>query len=102
MTLLSEISLKRAALTAMAAFALSACATADTTSPAAADTVVEADAAVKTAEGDDVVCKRQAVVGSKFTRKICATREDWAETERNSREATELLQRSSRPVGSGN
>ena len=50
---------------------------------------------------DGLVCKKEAVVGSKMPTKVCLTAEEWAERTRASREAMQNAQRVSKPL-SGN
>lgn len=87
-------------LSAAVALGLAGCATTDTaatTAPAAeastavakTDTTKVADAA----EGDaKVTCKYEAVVGSKFKKKICGTVADWERMEEASRQSTRNMQ----------
>ena len=64
---------------------------------AEAATTEDADAAAKEeAYQSEVICKRQTIVGSKFKKKICATRKQWALERERSRERTSTLQRRSR------
>ena len=41
----------------------------------------------------DLICKRQAVIGTKFKKKMCATQEQWDELAERSRTATGDIQR---------
>jgi uncharacterized lipoprotein YmbA len=63
---------------------------------AVADELSATNNVSKSADGK-LVCKRQAVVGSKFKRKICATAAQWAASEAESRRATGNIQRSAGP-----
>ncbi len=42
---------------------------------------------------DKVICKRTAVIGSKFKKKICATQEEWETLRAQSAEETRSMQR---------
>lgn len=98
-TLLSLASLKRSACLVGIAFALSACATTETTTMTETTAVKTADVAVmaeetKTAEADDdMVCKKTTVVGSKFNKRVCATRAEWAARAEADRLAAQNMQR---------
>lgn len=50
----------------------------------------------KSADGE-MVCKRQAVVGSNFKRKICMTQTQWEQMATESRSTTEGIQRRKGP-----
>ncbi|MEM1196586.1 MAG: hypothetical protein AAGH57_10820 [Pseudomonadota bacterium] len=42
---------------------------------------------------DEIICRREAVVGSKFKKKICATRAEWQTLAERSRDTTQQFQR---------
>lgn len=42
---------------------------------------------------NEVVCRRTQVIGSRFTRRVCATRKEWADLAKRSRETTGEIQR---------
>lgn len=50
----------------------------------------------KSADGE-MVCKRQAVVGSNFKRKICMTQDQWDQSAAESRATTDGIQRRKGP-----
>lgn len=52
---------------------------------------------VAKSEDGNVICKREAVVGSNFKRKVCATAEQWKAMEESSRATTADIQRSAGP-----
>ena len=98
----SVLTLKRTASLTVALFALSACATTNTTTANAtadAKTEVAGEMATKTAENNsgDMICKRQTVVGSNFKKKICATQAEWDARAEADRKATQNLQRAKAP-----
>jgi len=57
----------------------------------------KADASVKAAkkaDEDKIICRRTAVVGSKFKKRICGTKKEWAEMARRGQDnALEFQQR---------
>ncbi|MEL7188020.1 MAG: hypothetical protein AAGK17_00590 [Pseudomonadota bacterium] len=56
--------------------------------------VVEAAADAEEANDDNkVVCRRTAVVGSRFTKRRCATKKEWRELTRDAKEKTDAMQR---------
>ena len=73
-----------------------------TEATAAAMSAEEKAAAEEEAYENEVVCKRTAIVGSKFKKKICATRKQWALERERSRQETSNLQRRSRGFEPGN
>ena len=82
------------AFCAVAMLGLSACATsAPSTQTASAAVAVASKTAPSTttasAEGEEEqICKRTAIVGSKFKRKICGTKEHWNNVAAASRQQT--------------
>lgn len=76
--------------------------------PAASDAPVspEADAAETAApaaqqqaavdDDDKVICRRTAIVGSRFKKRLCGTKKEWEEMRSRSRDATAGMQRSGR------
>ncbi|MFL0355583.1 hypothetical protein ACI5KX_03805 [Erythrobacter sp. GH1-10] len=51
-------------------------------------------AARKEVDDDDkIICRRTAVIGSKFKKRICATKEEWETLANQSRDATMRAQR---------
>ena len=60
--------------------------------------VADSEAEPTTAELDpnETICRREAVAGSNFKRRVCATRAQWEATARASRDATETIQRRNR------
>ena len=53
------------------------------------------DKAGKTRDPNEVVCEKQSIVGSRLaTRRVCATRAEWAEKRRLDRDAIDQGQRS--------
>lgn len=44
-------------------------------------------------DGDEMVCRRTVVTGSKFTRRVCATRREWTILADRSRDAAQEIQR---------
>jgi len=85
-----------------ASFVLIACSTTtDTTSVATTQTVTAENPLVtktvsETASAvvsDEKICKRQKVVGSNFTKKICATIEQWEASKELSQKTTGDIQR---------
>lgn len=85
-----------------AMLSLGACATAPKAEQAAAmpekETVVEStkQASVES-DSETLICKRQAVVGSKFHRKVCATAKQWKVSAEKARLATSTIQGSKGP-----
>ena len=61
-----------------------------------ADQLSSTNTSSKSADGE-MICKRQSVVGSNFKRKICATADEWAQSERASRDTVADIQRSAGP-----
>ena len=59
---------------------------------AIAEKLTQTRTTVKSADGK-MICKRQAVVGSNFKRKICATAEQWEASAEESRRTTGDIQR---------
>lgn len=41
---------------------------------------------------DEIICRREAVIGSKFKKRICATRKEWQTLAERSRDTTQELQ----------
>jgi len=110
--MLKQYSLKLT-LCAGAMFILSACATTVDTAPElatadkAAAAVVEAPApapveSTTAVASDEMVCKRQAVVGSNFKRKVCMTSQQWQDLENQSRQTTGDIQRRGGAPGTTN
>ena len=98
-------------LSASALLGLSACATPATqtaSAPAAttsAKTTAMTDAPTETASAEDssrLVCKREAVVGSKFKKKICATQDVWDARAESDRKTAGDIQRGGRAPGVSN
>lgn len=98
-TVLSTLTLKRAACLTAAMIALSACATTETsTMDATPVATAPTEATTKTAEADDrMICKKTTVVGSKFNKRVCATAAQWEARAAVDREATENIQRAKAP-----
>ncbi|MEM1196587.1 MAG: hypothetical protein AAGH57_10825 [Pseudomonadota bacterium] len=67
-----------------------------TTGPAPADEPVKEEA--KKNDPDEIICRREAVVGSKFKKKICATRAEWQTLADRARDTTHEFQRRGKPV----
>ena len=67
--------------------------------PAAGET-----AAAASEDGDDerMICKRTAIVGSKFKKKLCGTKEYWDRMAQNAKDATREFQTRGRGVEPGN
>ncbi|MEM9310158.1 MAG: hypothetical protein AAGA34_01815 [Pseudomonadota bacterium] len=63
----------------------------ETTGPAPADDPVKEEA--KKNDPDEIICRREAVIGSKFKKKICATRAEWQTLADRSRDTTQQFQR---------
>ena len=100
------------ALCTAGAVTLTACATTDTesvatatTTPAAVEKVAEPQTVTETASAlsatngvstsadGNIKCKRQAVIGSNFKRKVCMTQAQWNQIEEESRSTAENIQR---------
>ena len=65
------------------------------TAMAVASTASAADSPKASKDPNEMVCERQTVVGSRLaTRKVCATRAEWAERRRLDKEAIDQGQRS--------
>lgn len=45
-------------------------------------------------ENNRVICRRTAIIGSNFKRRLCATREEWENLSQRSQETTRELQKS--------
>ena len=45
------------------------------------------------AEKDKIICRRTAVIGSKFKKKICGTKEQWATMHNRGEDSTREMQR---------
>jgi len=61
----------------------------------------EAPAAKEEAEDEDkIICRRTAIVGSRFKKRICGTQKEWESMSRRSRDATQGMQRSGRGLES--
>lgn len=43
--------------------------------------------------GEELVCKKTALAGSKFKKRLCATAEEWERLARHAEETTQELQR---------
>lgn len=106
--LLSLETMKRSVCLVGIVFALGACATTEATPPTAKETamlaLLETAEATTTsnAESDDsMICKKTTVVGSKFNKRLCATKAEWERQELEYRLATEQIQRVKAP-GSNN
>ena len=52
--------------------------------------------AIEPGDPDEVICKRVQKTGTRFKEKVCATREQWANSEQYGRDTTRELQ--SRPI----
>lgn len=98
-------------LSASALLGLSACATPATqtaSAPAAttsAKTTTMTEAPTDTASAEDssrLVCKREAVVGSKFKKKICATQDVWDARAEADRKTAGDIQRGGQAPGTSN
>jgi len=91
---------------------LGACTTTDSSTPTTADAPVEAaqsqsaeqvaenlarTKSTATSDDGEIICKREPVVGSKFNRKVCATKDQWAARRNEDRKTTERIQRSAGP-----
>ena len=56
-----------------------------------------------TTEGADrIICRRTAIVGSKFKKKVCGTQSDWDRIASNGQNATAEFQRRGRGIRQGN
>jgi hypothetical protein len=71
-----------------AALALLALDAAPATSPPTATTPAAADkaGADPANDPDKVICKKEAITGSRFEKRICMTRAEWGEQERRTQE----------------
>ena len=91
---------------------LSACATASSPNAAVAETaavqtaaqkapVIALSQAAKTEQTADekMVCKREAVTGSRFKKKICMSEAQWAEMSEDAKKSTGEFQRKNSGVG---
>ncbi|MEL6687811.1 MAG: hypothetical protein AAFP97_09325 [Pseudomonadota bacterium] len=100
---LAALCLTFSALTACATTSAPTSSTTATVAEATTETMGATEKAVETAQNDldpnRQVCKRTKVVGSNFKKKICRTANEWEALEQQSREATERIQRGSRPTG---
>ena len=94
------IKLPLIAFTTLALLGLGACATsAPTTSSGAVPVAAKTKPTTQLADADndgEQICKRQAIVGSKFKRKICGTKEDWENVETRARQSARNVQDSPR------
>lgn len=98
---MTSIKLPLIAFTTLAMLGLGACATSAPTTPSAAvaPVVAKAEPTAQMADADDAgeqICKRQAIVGSKFKRKICGTKEHWENVETRARQSARNVQDSPR------
>ncbi len=59
--------------------------------PTAAETT--ADASAEPDPDEKMICRRTAVIGSKFKKKICATRKQWRELSDRGSDTTREMQR---------
>ena len=66
-----------------------------------ADDLTQTNSTVKSADGT-MICKRTAVVGSNFKRKICATAEEWEARAAADRTTAGNIQRGGQTDSSGN
>lgn len=96
-------------LSAFALLGLSACATPATQTASApvseAKTMTETTTVTETASADDetrTICKREAVVGSKFKKKICATQDVWDARAAADRATAGNIQRGGQAPGTSN
>ncbi len=66
-----------------------------------AATEATADAASEPDPDDKMICRRTAVIGSKFKKKICATKKQWQELSDRGSDTTREMQRRKgvEPVG---
>ncbi len=60
------------------------------------------DEAEEAEDKDRVICRRTAVVGSKFKKKLCGTQEMWDQMSARGRDATAEFQRKGRGIRQGN
>lgn len=66
-------------------------ATEETQAPAATPIAAQDE---KAADDDDkIICRRETVIGTKFKKRICGTRKQWATLEDRGTETTRQLQR---------
>jgi len=81
---------------------LGACATTATPSPEKAAAMKSANEVAQnlsqtrstaTSEDGEMICKRTALAGSRFKRKICATKDEWASRAMLDKRAVESIQR---------
>jgi hypothetical protein len=61
---------------------------ADPAAPAVQQAAVDDD--------DKVICRRTAITGSRFKKRLCGTRKEWEEMRNRSKDATQGMQRSGR------
>ncbi|MEM7665128.1 MAG: hypothetical protein AAF250_04680 [Pseudomonadota bacterium] len=68
--------------------------------PASTDQSANAETAEAEADqGEKVICKRTAVVGSKFKKKVCGTKKQWEMMANSSSRAARDIQRRNRSTG---
>lgn len=60
------------------------------------DDAEETAAREETADEDKIICRRTAVVGSRFKKRICGTQEQWLTLRGESKKATADMQRRGR------
>ncbi len=104
---MSEHRIEKAAATAILALLLSACTSTDAEPSASDQPTAETAREVasnlsqtqRTATSDDgrMICKRTQATGSKFHRKVCATKEEWDARAVEDRQTIERIQRSAGP-----
>jgi len=109
---MSNKTLIKAAVLTFGMSILGACATVETTESVSNDvaavpaTKAAEVPATKTTEAaaskDDRICKRVAVVGSNFKKKVCGTAEAWKKREEEGRRTAGDLQRNGGSPGTGN
>ena len=58
--------------------------------------------AVEADDKDKIICRRTAIVGSKFKKKLCGTQEMWDSMAARGRDATAEFQRKGRGIRQGN
>lgn len=57
------------------------------------DVAASAETAERTEDKDKLICRRTAIVGSKFKKRICATAEEWETLSQRGRDTTGELQK---------
>lgn len=71
---------------------------ADAAATAASDSESAAAKEAKVEDDNKVICRREAVVGSRFKKKVCATKAQWEEMYARNRETAQDMQRRGKGV----